>query len=744
MFGRNTTAAILTASLASVALLAGCRGEAVTGASDLDPATFASNLRLVSGGQQSGAVALNLPQALTVRVVDAGGQAVPGAEVTWAVMSGGGTVNPPIGSSNAQGLVSTTWTLGTTLGEHRVRAYLRRGFLLDSTDFVATATPGAATVVVLDSTVTLPASAMVATTVTGLRFVVRDQFGYPVQGDTVEFTPSAGGAVSPQRAVSNAQGVVTTSWTMPQLVGAPTISARLVTSGIQTSALSLQTTPDTSRVLVPVASTLAPALVDGTAGTVTVRVQDRFGNPISGATVNFADSLGVGLVVSPSAAATGLGGTAQATVTVGKRLGPSTFRVAIEGVAGQAQRYTTETQMRFRDVYAGNYYACGIGTNDRAYCWGFGQDGQLGNGAPLNTNAPQLAVSAGDPLSVTAPTFREISGGPTHQCGVAVARNVWCWGFSPDNRALGGTAGAAPVITQPAELTNTRLVASGNVHSCALSMSGVLRCYGVNDRGQTGGGPIDSLGGASKGVSGVAVGLSHTCAMPRLSSSDLNALPGVPRASQQIHCWGANERGQLGDNTTTDSDTPVPVEWPAVSGTPVVGFDSTSIVAGAAHTCALEAGSATADRRAYCWGSNSFGQLGFSADSVTAAVAFGRPRQVVGNFVRLYAGEFHTCGVTSGGDGYCWGRNDRGQVSPAGASAAEPLPVLVSSGIRAFALGELFSCYISGPVFGGGTTSAPGTIACWGDNEYGQLGRGTFSPSGSPQTVAPVANQRSN
>jgi alpha-tubulin suppressor-like RCC1 family protein len=743
MFGRNTTAAILTASLASVALLAGCRGEAVTGASDLDPATFASNLRLVAGGQQTGAVALNLPQALTVRVVDAGGQPVTGAEVNWAVMSGGGTVNPPIGSSNAEGLVSTTWTLGTTLGEHRVRAYLRRGFLLDSTDFVATATPGAATVVVLDSTVTLPASAMVATTITGVRFVVRDQFGYPVQGDTVEFTPSAGGAVSPQRAVSNAQGVVTTSWTMPQLVGAPTISARLVTSGIQTPTLALQTTPDTSRVLVPVTSTLAPALVDATAGSVTVRVQDRFGNPISGATVNFADSLGVGVAVSPTTVTTGPGGTALTTVTVGKRLGPSAFRVSIAGVAGQAQRYTTETQMRFRDVYAGNYYACGIGTNDRAYCWGFGQDGQLGNGASANTNAPQLAVSAGDPLSVVSPTFREVSGGPTHQCGVAVARNVWCWGFSPDDRALGGAAGAAPVITQPNELTNTRLVASGNVHSCALSMSGVLRCYGVDDRGQVGGGNIDSLGGASKGVSGVAVGLSHTCAIPRLASGDLNNLPGVPRASQQIHCWGANERGQLGDGGTIDQDDPVPVVWPTLS-TPVVGWDSTSIVAGAAHTCALEAGAATSDRRAFCWGSNSFGQLGFSADSVTAGIAFSVPRQVAGSFVRLYAGEFHTCGVTSSGDGFCWGRNDRGQVAPGSNDPVVATPRQVAGGIRAFALGELFSCYISGPVFGGGTTSAPGTIACWGDNEYGQLGRGVFSTNGLPQTIAPVANQRSN
>src|SRR5690606_3576040 len=118
------------------------------------------------------------------------------ATVTWSVMSGGGTVNPPTGISNAEGVVSTAWTLGTTLGPNQVRAYLTKGYLLDSATFNATAVQGAAVIVTLDSTVLPPTTAVVGSAVT-LRYKVKDQFGYVVPGATVTFVAAAGsGTVS--------------------------------------------------------------------------------------------------------------------------------------------------------------------------------------------------------------------------------------------------------------------------------------------------------------------------------------------------------------------------------------------------------------------------------------------------------------------------------------------------------------------------------------------------------------------
>jgi len=86
------------------------------------------------------------------------------------------------------------------------------------------------------------------------------------------------------------------------------------------------------------------------------------------------------------------------------------------------------------------------------------------------------------------------------------------------------------------------------------------------------------------------------------------------------------------------------------------GFLFDSITVGSTHTCAL-----TSSREAYCWGANDWGQLGVSA---VGTVDVPTPTRVLGglSFVALSAGYFYTCGVTSNGVTYCWGRNGLGQL----------------------------------------------------------------------------------
>jgi alpha-tubulin suppressor-like RCC1 family protein len=120
-------------------------------------------------------------------------------------------------------------------------------------------------------------------------------------------------------------------------------------------------------------------------------------------------------------------------------------------------------------------------------------------------------------------------------------------------------------------------------------------------------------------------------------------------SSGAAYCWGANSNGQLGDGTTTDSSANGPQR---VLG----GLRLASISAGFEFTCGL-----TSRGAAYCWGDNDYGQLG---DGTTTDSDENGPQPVIGGlrFASNQPGAFHTCGLTTRGATYCWGRNVEGQL----------------------------------------------------------------------------------
>ncbi|MBM3907959.1 MAG: hypothetical protein FJ363_07760 [Gemmatimonadetes bacterium] len=105
MHARKLLTTGTVATLALVAVIGGC-GDATSGPTSVKPEDFASNLRLISGNQQTGAVGAALAEVLSVKVIDAGGQAVAGATVLWQVRDGGGTINPAASTSSVSGLAS--------------------------------------------------------------------------------------------------------------------------------------------------------------------------------------------------------------------------------------------------------------------------------------------------------------------------------------------------------------------------------------------------------------------------------------------------------------------------------------------------------------------------------------------------------------------------------------------------------------------------------------------------------------
>jgi alpha-tubulin suppressor-like RCC1 family protein len=733
MVGRKLSTCALAGSLAVVALIGGCRDQATTGLSPIPSRDYAANLRLQTGDFQTGPVAAPLPVPLKVKVTDAGGNPVRGASVNWVIIGGGGSVNPPTGLSDDAGMVFTTWTLGTNLGENKVRAYLATSYLLDSATFTATATNGDGVVITMVVASRPPATAAVATVLPAISFTVVDAFGHPAPGAVVTFsTGAASGTVAPSSAIADSTGKVSTVWTTGNTVGVQTLIVTL--AGQLPITLSVTTTADTSRRLAIVSGANQTVTVGGSlAVPLTVRITDQFGNPITGDLVVFNDSIGNGGSMTPATAATDVTGSASSVWKVGAMAGVQRVRVRTAGSGGQVVRFATTALLTFRDVFAGEYFACGVTTNDRAYCWGFGENGQLGIQSAISRNAPTWPVTSVDTIAGPYPSLRDVSGGADHTCGVSIARGLLCWGFSPDTRAFltASSTFALPAGGSPG-ISSVRMVVTGQSFSCYISLGGNATCSGTNENGELGANPLPlPLVAGQTGYSFVAAGWRHGCGMARFD-------PAQPAATRTPVCWGANENGQLGDGLLTFNDVngipPTFVFMPAG-----VFFDSTSIVAGAAHTCALQSFGTPAGGVAYCWGSNAFGQLGngvLPAQGSRASI----PQLVAGGnlFVRLYAGAYSTCGLTQAGAAFCWGRNDFGQLGIGAASGGVSTPTAAAGGLlfRNLAMGELFSCGITGTPGPTGTTGLAGVVFCWGDNEYGQLGTGLFGQNGVPVSAA--------
>ena len=301
-----------------------------------------------------------------------------------------------------------------------------------------------------------------------------------------------------------------------------------------------------------------------------------------------------------------------------------------------------------------------------------------------------------------------ITAGGLHTCALTPTGGVKCWGNNSSGQLGDGTT--TEYSTTPVEvvgLSGVQAVTAGESHTCALTTTGGVKCWGNNGSGQLGDGgatayssptPVDVID-LSSGVQAITAGTYHTCALTTAGG---------------VKCWGLNNFGQLGDGTTTEYST-----------TPVDVIDlSSSVQAIAAeynYTCAL-----TTAGKVKCWGDNWYGQI----REDTTTTHYSTPVDVEGlsGGVRaITAGGAHTCALTTTGGVKCWGANWYGQLGN-GTGAYSPTPVGVeglSGGVRAITVGYAHTCAL--------TTA--GEMKCWGYNYYGQLGNGTTTNSLTPVDV---------
>ena len=290
------------------------------------------------------------------------------------------------------------------------------------------------------------------------------------------------------------------------------------------------------------------------------------------------------------------------------------------------------TDVRFRFVDRGAYASCGLAVDDTAWCWGRNWFGGLGasTGTEGTTNVP-LPVQGGL-------TFRQLSMGSEHTCGITHDGKTWCWGQGGDG-ALG--RGGFLDALAPQEIPGfsfTKIVA-GHWHTCALDTEGAAWCWGYNVYGQLGNGAVrdginlgelDTRVNTPTKVVGdhvfveLAGAHNHNCALT---------------AAGEAYCWGNNvfqQSSGASELTELSVPTPAPTDLRFVE-----------VGTGWHHSCGR-----TAAGEIWCWGGNRFGELGNGTmePSATPVLVGGGMK-----FTSLVTSDEANCGLAEDGGAYCWG-----------------------------------------------------------------------------------------
>ncbi|TXD35179.1 hypothetical protein FRC98_17060 [Lujinxingia vulgaris] len=292
-----------------------------------------------------------------------------------------------------------------------------------------------------------------------------------------------------------------------------------------------------------------------------------------------------------------------------------------------------------RDVSLGGGHGCLINAAGELYCWGRNDYGQAGDSAGDPVLAPAQILGARLSGGGRA-EFLSVSAGAEHTCAVDDQGDIHCWGRN-DARQAGHAGASTHLIQKVGGGHDFVLAAAGSRHSCGVTSDDFAYCWGAGDRGQLGDGTTTATPSeVPKFIDGgytfayLEAGEDFSCG---LSPSGLPV------------CWGAGDRGQIGNGATADVNVPRTLALP-------VGSGLTALTVGRDHACGLYAG------QALCWGAFDDGRLGraLSADQSSPEAASFAQR-----FVQIDAGDGVTCGWTEALEVFCWGQTPGAGATPA-------------------------------------------------------------------------------
>lgn len=464
--------------------------------------------------------------------------------------------------------------------------------------------------------------------------------------------------------------------------GTATISAA---SGTATGSIQVTVAGSSNPVVTVEVTPAEPTIEVGATIPMTATARDANGQVVSG------------LPVTWISLTTGVATVSQTGVVTAIATGSSGIGATVGGITdGTFVTVVPPYPLVQGSPATGDYFSCLRRINSTIWCWGAGNEGQLGNGT---TAAVQLV-----PAPASGTGFTALDAGANHSCALDAGGQAWCWGRNVNGEVGDNSTTDRTVPTPVAGGRTFAKIFAGQFVSCGLEAGGDAWCWGAS--GQVGDGqnedrsaPVAVIGG-QKFVT-MALGWSGACGLTQAGAT---------------WCWGYSNTGtSLGDGVTPSSLAPVQV---------ATGHQFVSLAGGSGlQVCGLKA-----NGEAWCWGRGSEGQLGDGSLTNRAT-----PVKVATSvkFTAISAGSSHTCALAEDGTAWCWGL--RGNLGVLNQTA---LPLYVTTPIQVF--GNRQYTEISS---GGGHTcarAADGTW-CWGSNFNGQLGSGA---SGGVGTFGPPVKVR--
>ncbi len=346
-----------------------------------------------------------------------------------------------------------------------------------------------------------------------------------------------------------------------------------------------------------------------------------------------------------------------------------------------------------------------------------------------------------------SPAAGGLDAGAYHSCAVLAGASLRCWGFGGDGRLGYGNTDTVgddeiPAAAGPADFDGHAVTAisAGTFHTCGLLDDNSVRCWGSSRNGQLGYATIDSVGdNESPGSAGpVDLGAGHTA--KAITAGDYHTC--AVRDDDKVLCWGFAGARALGYDSQIPNDNVGDDETPGFRGPVDLGQDGTgqpltakAISAGGSHTCAI-----LNDDTVRCWGSGTYGQLGYANPNVVITPSTVGPvdlgRDGTGRLLTataISAGENHTCALLDDGSVRCWGYGADGELGyartdnvgddePPGSMA--PVDLGARHTAVAISAGGSHTCAVLDDA----------SVRCWGLGASGRLGYGNIRNIGDNET----------
>lgn len=212
-------------------------------------------------------------------------------------------------------------------------------------------------------------------------------------------------------------------------------------------------------------------------------------------------------------------------------------------------------------ISAGHVSTCAIQAGGQVFCWGSNMFGALGYGSAGGSSSVPRAVTGTGGGSTVLNDAIAVSVGNYWACALRVGGQVVCWGWNDNGQLGNGGTSDSPIpvpvrdVTGTGQISDGIAISSGTAHACVIRAGGQTVCWGQGSGGKLGNDSQSSSevpvlvqgvggGGSFLAAGPVSAGGSHSCAIA---------------ATGDAVCWGSGNDGQIGNDSTSNSLTPTMV-----------------------------------------------------------------------------------------------------------------------------------------------------------------------------------------